>query len=208
MLIRRNLRGKASQRGFTLLEVMIAAAILSVVGLGLTQGLQLANQTNDTVQDRSDQNRELRKAVELLRAELKSTRSDLLNIVADGDGNHQVSLQVPVDGLGATSWGAYDRKLGSTPAEQQREDWIIRYLALPDADGGRDLVRQVIDDTGAIRLQETLVRGLLDPNDPDGPSFLVQATGEVWETRLATKHGAADGSRIDSFHVRLRNQSL
>lgn len=205
MLIRGKHRGKASQRGFTLLEVMIAAAILSVVGLGLTQGLQLANQTNDTVQDRSTQNRQTRKGLDLLRNELKSTRESLLSIVTESSGNHRLTFQVPVDGSGVTSWGVYEKTLGPDNASQNREGWELRYAVVPDVQGTPQLVRQIVDDGGALQAQRTLINGLVGSDDPAGPAFTLQATGSVWELRLVTRPNPNDGAQIDTFHVRLRN---
>ncbi|HPF14851.1 MAG TPA: prepilin-type N-terminal cleavage/methylation domain-containing protein [Planctomycetota bacterium] len=200
-LSHRSPTGARSRGGFTLIEVIIAAVIMSLIGIGLTQGLHLANQTHESVTQHSHLNRDVRKAVSKLRNEFQSTSESRLTLALDGEGNQVLTLQVPVD----SGFGVYDRALGSTPAEWNRDGWSLRYLVQMNAVGERELVRQILDAGGTVQRQSALASRLLTNDDLEGPGFSVAQTGDVWEIRLATRMEESNGVYTETFHVRLRN---
>ncbi|MEZ5975388.1 MAG: prepilin-type N-terminal cleavage/methylation domain-containing protein [Planctomycetota bacterium] len=188
--------------GFTLVELMIAASIMGLIGLGLTQGLHLATSTHDQVATRAVTNTNLRASVRNLRNELKSCTEGRIDLANDANGNQILTLQVPVDDGANQGWGVYDRNLGANEAEWNRIGWELRY-AVGNVQGGRgELLRQIIDDNGNLVRQTSLADNVLV--GPDA-GFLVQQTGEVWQVQLTTQDGSSRAPQREEFDVRLRN---
>ncbi len=191
--------------GFTLVELMIATTILGVLGLGLTQGLKLADNTHSSVTEQATQNRQLRTSITNLRSELQSSTASLLQVTPGFRGNQILTLQIPIDGAGPATWGAFDRSLGNSAAEWNREGWQVRYRVTPDELGNVQLLREILDPAGTIQAARTLARGLLTNTDPQGPGLTAVQTGDVWQIRLATQREESNGIYSETFDVRLRN---
>lgn len=200
------LRQQAARRsGFTVIEVMIAATILTVVSVGMSQGLQIASDSHKSVSLGAKDNRTLREAMGLLRRELKSSRDALIVVQTDAEGNGVVTFQVPIEVLGVSLWGAYERRLGALGEQWSQPDWSHRYLVQVGASGTRELTRQLLDTTGTVRFEEIVAGELRAGDDPLSPGFQVGLVGDVWEVTLATEREVGHGHRLETMHVRTRN---
>ena len=196
---------KASRRGFTILEVMISVTALTVVSVGMNQGLKIASDSHRSVSSGARDNQSLRDSVSVLREELKSSRDDLITVLADNEGNTILTFQVPVEVLGEPLWGAYERGLGALGEQWSQPDWSHRYQVQVGVHGDRELLRQLLDEVGEVRYEEILVGDLRAGNDPLSPGFKVESVGDVWVATLATKREVGHGNRTETLHVRTRN---
>ncbi len=193
------------RRGFTLIEVILAVGIFSVVGVGLTQGVHIAQTTHQSVSTQSTSNSDIRDGIGLLREEFKSCRESSIVVSQVLNGNDQLEFQVPVDSPLGTSWGAYDRYLGSLPAERNRVGWTISYVVQNNALGIPCLLRQILDGGGALQREVQIVSNVLVDGHADAPGFTVTATGDVWEVTLKTLTGDGQSTRTETFQVQTRN---
>ncbi len=198
-------RCNGRRMGFTLIEVVLTIGIFSVIGVGLTQGVHLADSTHQSVTTQSGNNRKIRDGVRLLREEFRTGQDSSIAINQEFNGNDQLVFQVPVDSNPGTAWGAYDRGLGSTPAEWNRVGWRICYVVQNNVQGTPCLVRQVLDGGGALQRETQIVSNVLVDGHPDAPGFTVQATGDVWEVTLKTLTGDGHSTRTETFQVQTRN---
>ena len=198
--------GKPSPTGgFTLLEVIISIAVFGVIGVGLTQGVKIADTTQQSVSSESGHNRNMRDSVVLLRDELKACQDSSIEVETSPNGNHQLVFQVPVESGIGTGWGVYDRKLGSTTAEWNRVGWKLCYLVRENNQGQACLVRQIIDGGGDLQRETEIVSHVLANGQEEGPGFSVTATGDVWEVTLRTKTGEGQAARTETFQIQTRN---
>ncbi|MDF1837639.1 MAG: prepilin-type N-terminal cleavage/methylation domain-containing protein [Planctomycetota bacterium] len=198
-------RTLAPTGGFTLLEVILAIGVFSVIGVGLTQGVKIAETTQVSVSSESGHNRSMRDSVSLLRDELKTCQDSSIDIELRSNGNHQLTFMVPVEsGLG-TGWGVYDRKLGNTTDDWNRVGWELRYQVKENQQGIPCLVRQVIDGGGTLQRETEIVSHVLAYGQQEGPGFSVTATGDVWEVTIRTKTGEGQAARTETFQIQTRN---
>lgn len=193
------------EAGFTLVEVLMASAIVTVVGLGITQGLEMAQGSHVTVTKTAGDNRDLRDSFKTMREELKSSRDSLITAGIGADGNATVSFQVPVEGAGVASWGAFERRLGSTAAEQNCIDWRITYSVEPDVRGTNNLYRRLWDAGGDQRFEEVMASNVRQGDHADGPGFVMNQDGDVWVMTLTLVEPEGNGIRSETMHVRTRN---
>ncbi|MFT4647519.1 MAG: prepilin-type N-terminal cleavage/methylation domain-containing protein [Glaciecola sp.] len=194
-----------AKAGFTLIEVIFATTIFGVIGVGLTQGIQIAETTHQSVSSEGGHNREMRNSIGLLRDEFKACRDSSIDVQTTPDGNHRLVFQVPVDSGVGTGWGVYDRKLGSGADDWNRVGWNFCYLVSENNQGQSCLVRQILDGGGALQRETEIVRHVL-ANDPSGiPGFTVVSTGDVWEFTLTTQTDAAHAARTETFQIQTRN---
>lgn len=201
----RLIQQSSRRAGFTLVEVMIASAILAVVGFGITQGLDLAQGSHDTVNKTAGDNKDLRDSFKLMREELKSSRDALITVGASADGNANVAFQVPVDGGGAAAWGAFERRLGSTAADWNCQDWRVVYTVEANAVGTNVLYRRLFDAGGDQRFEEELASNVRPGDHADGPGFQMSQVGDVWVLTLTLEEQEGNGIRSETMHVRTRN---
>lgn len=194
-----------SNNGFTLIEVILAVGIFGVIGVGLTQGVHIAETTHQSVSTESSSNRKIRDGIGLLREEFKTCQESSIAINQEFNGNDQLVFQVPVDSNPGTGWGVYDRKLGSTPAEWNRVGWKICYVVQNNAQGTPCLLRQVLDGGGALQRETQIISNVLVDGHDDAPGFTVLATGDVWEVTLKTLTGDGHSTRTETFQVQTRN---
>ncbi|MBL4770544.1 MAG: prepilin-type N-terminal cleavage/methylation domain-containing protein [Planctomycetes bacterium] len=196
---------KQSAAGFTLIEVILSVSIFGVIGMGLTQGIHIAESTHESVSSQTGYNRDMRDSVSLLRDEFKTCQGSSIDVVPTDDGNHQLVFQVPVDSGIGTGWGAYDRKLGSTSAEWNRVGWKICYVVRENNQGVSCLVRQIIDGGGDLQREIEIVSNVLANGQAEGPGFSVTETGDVWEVSITTKAGDGHAARTETFQIQTRN---
>ncbi len=199
------LQRNGSRKGFTLIEVIVAVGIFSVVGLSLTQGMQIAENTHNSVSSQSSSNRDLRDGVSLLRDEFKTCQTSSIAINQEFNGNDQLVFQVPVETNPGIGWGAFDRHLGSTPAEWNRVGWKICYVVQNNAQDTPCLLRQVLDGGGALQRETQIISDVLVNGHQDAPGFTVTETGDVWEVTIKTLAGDGHSTRTETFQVQTRN---
>jgi prepilin-type N-terminal cleavage/methylation domain-containing protein len=199
----------ARRAGFTLIEVLVALTLFSVLGYSVALAVGVGEQSRGAVADVVDQAQELRAASTALMADLRATSADRIAIANGADGNHSVRLSVPIEVGGAIVWGVHERTLGSTAAAQDRPDWLVRYRVLDVATGGgaidKQLVRELLDTGGVVRRTTVLVHQLR-PGVAAPAGFQVVQVGAVWEVTLSTT-GAREGQPglRTVFHAQNRN---
>ncbi|MCE9594728.1 MAG: hypothetical protein K8S98_11095 [Planctomycetes bacterium] len=200
---------RARRGGYTLIETAAAVAVFMVVWYSLGLALKMGNESQRAVSRIAEESRALRKSISELTDELRTSTDSSVVTATLADGNDSVSFMVPIDVAGVADWGVYDKRLGPLPADRNRPDWRIRYtVASVDVGAGvieKQLVREVVDDLGAVRRQDTLARGLR-PGVGAQPGFRVTKNGAVWELTLSTvgTAGVSKGEH-EVFHVRTRN---
>lgn len=198
-----------SQGAFTLVELSIALTLFTVLGYGLSLAMQSGGNASSTVSQMTAENGGIRELRGKLAGELEVAQEADITIAPLADGNHQLSFMVPIDDSGTQDWGVYDTSLGLDAASQNRVDWRFQYTVevRPLGGGGvdRTLVRQIIDDTGAVQREEVMVSGLRSGTDVP-PGFSVTQAGDLWEVTVSTKRtdGNQGGRRV-VFHVHTRN---
>lgn len=205
------MRPRAHRSGFTLVEVLVALTLFSVLGYAVLLALGVGRSSSGAVEDLADESHSVRVASSALQDDLRATNVAHVAIDTLADGNHAVRLQVALDAGGTVAWGVHERALGATAAAQDRAGWFVRYTVVDAAAGGgateKQLVRQVVDDTGAVRAARTLVRGLR-PGASAPRGFGLVRQGGVWEVTLSTVslHAGQPGMRV-VFHAQSRNES-
>jgi len=203
MKIARTHPARVRRRGFTVLEVTIAVAVFAVLGLVISETIGLAGSSHRTVVGVIENNRQMRDATGMLKEELRLTSEANMTVTVLPDGNSELTLMQPLAVGGAIVWGALNPQQGTTPEQQAAAGWRIRYTVIASADGnGSQLVRQLLDDTGAVRRNETIAAAL-HPNV--NPAFSVVAAGEMWEVTLVTAAYTSGGQGREMFHVKPRN---
>ena len=200
-------RGTQSS-GFTLLEMIVALTLFSVIGYTLMSAVRMAHQSHSAVVASTIENGNRRKASTRLMDEFTSANSTSIQVVSGAGVNDSVTFQLPITVAGVKEWGIVEESLSSVPAEQSVAGWSIRYIVLdlPWNGGVRtSLVRQVVDDLDVVQVQDSVVDGLRSGAlNPKG--FSVEQVGVMWEVTLTTA-GNANGSegRSTVFHVKTRN---
>ncbi len=198
----------AKRAGFSLVEMTIAVSIFSVIGYGLFVAVDAGNDSQRAVATATARAKELRTMNSMLANELKLAADGNITVAVLPDSNDQVTFMHPITNAGTLSWGVFDPTLGATEAEQNRENWKLRYTVETVVQGGvpnRRLVRQMLDDLDAIQSSDVLLEGLADGlEEPRG--FSVTKVGDMWEVQV-TLTGATAGGHGGGvhFHVRTRN---
>lgn len=188
-------RGLPRRRGATLIELVTATVIFTVLGTTLLTALRVATGSRETVSAVISENETQREVGTLLMDELKMTSEALLTVTPMAGGNHQVDLQLPIDVGGVADWGV-DGQSG----------WQVRYTvrALAGPPVNRQLVRQVLNVAGVVQSEEVMAEGLADGAE-DPPGFQVTQVGAVWEVVLTTDSQGIRKGRRTRFHARPRN---
>jgi prepilin-type N-terminal cleavage/methylation domain-containing protein len=197
-------RAPLGRRGLTLIELIVALTIFTVLAYSLMSALSLSNNSRAAVENMVEENEELRAGVGALSEDLRLSSEARITITELADENHQLELQLPIVVGGALDWGVPGNQL-PTPGAVAEQDWLVRYTVDVDPGGAdgpeRTLVRQVVDDAGKIVAEEVLVHDLTKGTSAS-PGFHIEETGEVWEVTLSTDKGAG---KSEVFHVYSRN---
>lgn len=153
----------------------------------------------------------LRRSGSELADDLRRTSPSKITIQTLSDGNHQVTLQMPCGvARGDVVWGVYDRSLGVDDASRTRPGWSVRYtvvpVPLPNGDLDRQLRRQLLDGTGDVTRQRTVLHWVRGGSGPK-PGFQLKQNGSLYHVTLHASAGQADGTpaRNLSFDVGTRN---
>ena len=202
-------KGSTGVSGFTLLETVIALAIFTVLGYGLALAAAVGSNSQREVLRMAVENKSLRESVSALADELSATSDANITTAVLADDNTRLRFMMPIVDAGANSWGVYDRRLGATPALQNRANWLVQYTVRDtQIIGGameKQLVRQILDTNLVVQREDVLAHGLRSGNVVP-PGFRVAMNGAMWEVTLST-----DGPRNRNlgkstvFHVKTRN---
>lgn len=206
MRLLRRAHERALRAGFTLIEVIAATAVFLIVGYALAGSVNLAQRAQTTVAGTAGRNVAVRKATTILRSELKSTGDARIGVTTLGDGNHELTFQVPIEVAGVPGWGAFERRLGPAEVLQNLVGGAVRYTVdIAPNNGTRRLVRVVMDGTGAVRRRDVLAQNLA-PGGGNAPGFEVTRIGDVWRVRITQQRDNGGAARTEEFDVRTRNE--
>lgn len=194
--------------GFTLIELSISVTILAVLGYSVAVSVDMANDSQRTVYTVAAEDRALRESSSLLTDELRSSRDTQIAVTTLADGNHQLEFKVPIEVGGALTWGVYDKRLGTTYADQNKLDWEFRYTVRNAVVAGvvnRQLLRQIIDTNSVVQEEQVVAEGL-HSGTQDPPGFRVVQSGDMWVVTVSTAGKSAESPGIKAvFHVQARN---
>jgi hypothetical protein len=201
-------RPARARRGYTLLEVTVAASIFTVVAYVLVAAVRLAGSSSDSVFERAEANHALRESTTRMSEELRGISETHLTITELQNGSCQVSFQMPIEVGGAAAWGVQDNAIGRTVEAQTKPDWSVRYtvedVPLGAHDVDRRLLRQLLDEAGVVRFESEVLTGL--SRAPGTPAFTVSKTGLMWQVTLCVDDaGVQDNARTSTFQFRARN---
>lgn len=196
--------------GMTLVEIIVAVSIFSIVAYALTLAVRVADKSSETVFDQAARNRELRSATSEMAEELKGISEDHLSVEKLENGCTQLTFQLPIVVDDVPAWGVEDAGIGRTADSRVQEGWSVRYTVedFPGGNAGdvdRGLVRQLVDDEGIVRFERLLVSGLWTGNNDH--AFAVTKVGAVWEIEVSIEDGTVQGDvRTSKFSIRTRNE--
>jgi prepilin-type N-terminal cleavage/methylation domain-containing protein len=191
--------------GFTLIETTVALTIFAALGYTLSVVVALGKHSQTTITGLTTEDRSLRQATTDLIDDLRNGSDANITVTVLPDGNHQVVFMEPIDLGGVASWGVYDRTVNPNPMP----NWQVRYTVNDQPLGNglidKQLVRQVLDDTGVLKKQTVLVDNLMLGTQVP-PGFQMVKTGAVWQITLSTQGKVEGKSGIrEVFHVQTRN---
>lgn len=195
-------RAQRGRSGFTLVEMMLVAGIFGIVGYALMGAVEMGHDSSSQVIGKTRSSSELRGSAGDLSNDLSMANNASVVVNTLPDGNQEVELMQPVGNGPTPAWGVEDPKLGSNPG------WKLRFtVAGVQQPGGldRQLVRQVVDDTGQVRAARILAHGL-SGGAGQPPGFTCAWTGSVWvvTVRKRPSQSSHQGEEM-SVHVRSRN---
>lgn len=190
---RRSPRGRA---GFTLLETVLASTLFVGIGYVLVMSTRASEQSHKTVSQNVASNNNVREVSQGLRDELRSARLSTITLNQPSGGNATLRFQTAIAGVGGVvEWGVFDRRISPDEANCSQPGWFIQYAVEQGGVTPNELVRRVIDDTGATRLMHVMARDVVD--------FTVDNSGDVWGVHWETL--GSEGKREDEFDVLIRN---
>jgi prepilin-type N-terminal cleavage/methylation domain-containing protein len=140
------------RRGLTLLEIIVATAVMAVLMTVLGNILVCSTRSVDALVVDSVSDQEIKKGLSRLINELETSASTVVAIDSSNASFDQVTFQTPGTYNGAISWGATDASAA------WHSLWTVRYKV-----SGGLLVRRVINSTGnQVGSDELLVRKVDD----------------------------------------------
>lgn len=200
-------RHGSRRAGFTVLEVTIAATIFAVLGYVLLRSSEMGHDSHEAVANMIDRSANLRAGRSEITNDLMTASGDSITVTTLADGNHSLTFMMPISVGGVNTWGVYDRSLGSTEDEQNKEDWSLRFTVeeyVIDGEESHGLVRQILDDAGDIQKEELVIQGVHSGGAT--PGFSVVQTGDLWEVQInQVGHGEDSTGQGTSFYVLVRN---
>ncbi len=201
-------RVPARARGYTIVETVVAATIFSVVGYALLMAVRLGAGSQQEVIRVATESQSLRESIRALTVELRQTNDSQITVTALGDGNSELTFRHGIEIAGNYTWGVHDTSLGTDVEAQTKEGWSVRYSVTESVADGvttRQLVRQLLDEDGALQQEDVLVRGLCS-GTADSPGFLVEDGGAVWVLTISVENKANNkGSKSMVVHVNTIN---
>jgi len=195
-----------SRAGVTLIELMVTVSILALVITATMETIGTGAASSRSVTTGVRENADLRDSGKRIGQELRSAGGGRFDVVVLGDGNHELTFQVPVTVGGVAGWGVYDRHLGGDEADWNRVDWSVRYTVVPGDDGERLLVRQVLDDADIVQ-RETTLSGDLRAGNANPAGFQVVDQGDVWEVVITTESASAIGGDAGGMKLHVYTQN-
>ena len=140
------------RRGLTILEIIVATAVMTVLMTVLGNILVCSTRSVDAIVVDSVSDQEIKRGLSRLINELETSASTVVAIDSSNINFDQVTFQTPGTYNGAISWGATDA------AAAWHSLWTVRYRV-----SGNQLVRRVINSSGnQVGADEMLVRKLDD----------------------------------------------
>lgn len=190
-------RGPSSKRaGFTLIETILASTLFVGIGYVLIMSTKASEQSHKTVSRNVASNDNVRAVSKALRDELRAARLSTITLDQPAAGNATIRFQTAIAGAGgASAWGVFDRRLAIDEDNCSREGWFIQYAVEQNGVTPNELVRRVIDGTGATQLMHVMARNVVD--------FTIDNSGDVWGVHWETL--GSEGKREDEFDVLIRN---
>jgi prepilin-type N-terminal cleavage/methylation domain-containing protein len=168
--------------GFTLLEVMMAMFISAILMVILGNILMSSTRSVDAVVVDSVSDQEIRRSLDRLTDELRTSSSTALTINATGTNHDALALQTPSSFTGSVTWGAVDN--GGT----WHANWTVRYEVV-----GGQLVRRVFDLNGIQDGADVLLARGIDNLRAGVKGFRASAVGSVVNVGLRVNKGFRDG---------------
>lgn len=194
--------------GFTLIELMISLTIFAVLGYSVAISVDMASDSQRTVYSVAAEDRALRESSSFLTDELRSSRDSQIAVATLADGNHQLEFKVPIEVGSSLTWGVYDKRLGTTYADQNKIDWKYRYTVRNSVVAGvvnKQLLRQIIDTNSEVHEEQVIAEGL-HSGTQNPPGFRVVKSGDMWAVTVSTAGKSAESPGIKAeFHVQARN---
>ena len=135
-----------------------------MVGVAISHTVRIADGSQGTVQEMSEENRGHRDAIAGLTDDLRTAGEHTLTVVTDNNQNHVVSFRQPVEVNGALVWGVDDDMLGA------HQGWKIRYVVhQTQTESGvtRKLMRQILNAEGGLERQVEALESVTT----SGPGF-------------------------------------
>lgn len=200
--------GRSRPPGFSLIEVVMASAIVTILIYAFAGAANMGNNSATVVNQVADENEREREAVSSLLDDFLITSDALIDVVPLADSNHQATFQLPIEVGGNMKWGVWDPDLGPDTASQTKEDWKIRYTVRTvniDGENVRVLARQILDETETLQLERFVAERLRSGTETP-PGFSVIKSGDMWEIKVSTtgKKSCDPGRKVE-FHVWPRN---
>ncbi len=187
--------GRAARGGFTLVEVMIASALVAVIALAVVVLATSSNNAVTTAQESTDSNFSLRQALGRISNDLRQSSPPAITIVPGTDYD-SVDLQMPVSYTGSTiTWGA-----------SGIAGWHVQVLV--DGDYGH-LVRRVVDSAGTRTTADEVLARNVDASFEGFKGFSVVTDNDgLYQVSLRvvaqSGHGPA-WRRTETTTVHVRN---
>ena len=194
--------------GFSLVETAIVGVVMTVVLIVLMSLMQVNRDGSRMIVRQTKATEALRKAADVIDGDVMQSSTARMTVTALGDGNHQLTLQMPATFAGGVVvWGVRDASLGDDDATRARNGWFVRYTVLTATENGRtvrQLVRQLLDGTLALQRQTVLVRDLRAGGTV--PGLRVVQSGALWNVTLSVEavRATANGTSL-SFDCLPRN---
>lgn len=212
---------RASQAGYTLLELGVSTVIAGLLGLAAVTMVQVGRKSHDTTRTETNRSQGVREASRALSDELKQCKLAGLTLGMLADGNCEITFARPISvTAGVITWGALDPHKAPSDPEARRAGWSVRWTVKALRAGTatstsiptiatdkveRVLVRQVLDEAKQVVFERIVLRDVnLGTNAH--PGFRIEQVGTLWRVRMSAG-GAVDPANSThlTFDVALRN---
>lgn len=193
---------RREQSGFTLVEAVVSASLLTIVGMGTVMLMSASRDGASMTRQQAMQTHWLRRASMSVREDLAQTTVARLTIATLGDQNHSITFQRPTDCVaGVATWGAFDPN--APEGERMRDDHFTRFTVTTGGNG-RQLVRQVLDSSSEVVHQEVLAYGLATGTAVP-PGLQIVPSGDLWRVTIGLAGTTGTTGASLTFDVALRN---